>query len=443
MKWIILVALIGMVPPLTMLLRAQPRYLVHACYLMGLLVFFLDPYLNISPISWFWSGAVKGFELSIIDAIAVAIIFSTRTVKLPWTMKMGFAIYVTGIVISSFYAPQITPVGFYVWQLMRAVIVCMAVARATTVETNAAIALAAGLGTGIIVEALLATKQYIGGDSQPGGTLGHRNILGLTSHFAVMPALALLLAARRSLLAAAVVIAGAVIGLTGGGRATLGLYPAGIILTTALSMRHKITGRKAALAGAAGFFLLLAAPVMMWSIDRRSAEARASSDKERRALIEAAQMIIRDYPLGVGANQYVMVANLGGYSSRAGVAWNYGSRSAPVHNSYYLVFAELGPVGLVGLLAVLASVILTGLRATRKLAAEERSELLLGFVGALIIVSIHMAFEWLFATSYIHYLLAMNMGAVVGLAAVLRARSPARTKRGTAASHPALGPKTA
>lgn len=443
MKWILLVALIGAIAPLAMLLRAQPKYLVHACYLMGLLVFFLDPYLNIAPISWHWSGAVKGFELSIIDVIAVAIIFATQSVKLPWTLKAGLAVYVMGIVISSFYAAQPTAVGFYVWQLMRAIFVCIAVVRATTAEKNAAVALAAGLGTGIIAEALLATKQYLGGDMQPGGTLGHRNILGLTSHFAVLPALALLLAGRRSLLAATVVIAGALIAVTGGGRATIGLYVAGIILTTALSMRHKITGRKAALAGAAGFCLLLAAPVMMWSIDRRSAAARASSDHERRALTEAARMIIRDYPLGVGANQYVMVANLGGYSSRAGVAWNYGSRSAPVHNSYYLVFAELGPVGLIGILAALAAVILTGLRAARRLATEERSELLLGYLGALIVVSIHLAFEWLFATSYIHYLLAMNIGAVIGLAGVLRARSPARTKRPVAGGQRALGPKTA
>ncbi len=49
MKWIILIALLGSLGPLTMFLRSQPKYLLHACFFMGLLVFFLDPYLNISP----------------------------------------------------------------------------------------------------------------------------------------------------------------------------------------------------------------------------------------------------------------------------------------------------------------------------------------------------------------------------------------------------------
>ena len=64
-------------------------------------------------------------------------------------------------------------------------------------------------------------------------------------------------------------------------------------------------------------------------------------------MIRAAKMIIADHPLGVGPNQYLLVANIGGYSSRAGVAWNAANRSAPVHNSYYFITAELGFVGLI------------------------------------------------------------------------------------------------
>ena len=82
-KWIILIALLGSLGPLTMFLRSQPKYLLHACFFMGLLVFFLDPYLNISPITWRWTGAVKGFEISIVDVIAFAIIFATPARPFP------------------------------------------------------------------------------------------------------------------------------------------------------------------------------------------------------------------------------------------------------------------------------------------------------------------------------------------------------------------------
>ena len=42
MKWIVLIALLGSLGPLTMFLRSQPKYLLHACFFMGLLVFFLE-----------------------------------------------------------------------------------------------------------------------------------------------------------------------------------------------------------------------------------------------------------------------------------------------------------------------------------------------------------------------------------------------------------------
>ena len=432
MKWIILTILIGSLGPLTMFLRSQQKYLLHACFFMGLLVFFLDPYLNISPITWRWTGAVKGFEISILDVIAFAVIFATPAVRVPVSLKIGIGIYLTAIVIGTLSATQMTPALFSVWQLMRAILVFVAVARATAVVKDAPIALISGLGVGIMIEALLAAKQYAGGNTQPGGTLGHRNILGLTSHFAVMPAFALVLAGRRTKLFFFVVLAGAVVALAGGGRATIGLYAIGLIVTIALSIRLKSTGRKNAIAGAAFLALLMAAPVMMWAIERRSEAARASSDEERSAMVRAARMIIADHPFGVGPNQYLVVANIGGYSSRAGVAWNHANRSAPVHNSYYFITAELGFLGLIGVITILFSMIWTGLRALKRMGLGERTDILVGVVSTLIIVSAHLAFEWLVATNYIQYLLAMSMGTLVGITAPLRQKAKSARVRAKA-----------
>ena len=425
-----------------MVLRSQPKYLVHSCFFMGLLVFFLDPYLNISPVSWSWPDAVKGFEVSILDTIAVAIVLSTRSVRFPVALKIGLGIYILALITSSFFADQFIPAAFYIWQFMRAMLVCVAIARASAVSKDAPLALFAGLGLALVIEAGLATKQYLGGNPQPGGTLGHRNILGLTSHFIVMPAFAMLLAARRNAMDAVVVFAGAVSALVGGSRATIGLLAIGLLITTILSMRHKITGRKSALAGAAAIGLVLSVPAMMWAIDRRSETALASSDNERKAMIRAARMIIADHPMGLGANQYLVTANVGGYSDRAGVAWNFTNRSAPVHNSYYLMTAQLGFIGLIGMVTILLSMIGFGLASIRKLVPDERSDLFIGCVGALIVVTVHIAFEWLIVTAVIHYMLAMNFGVMVGVAAALRKRSPAAVRRpasvGSAAlaSHP-------
>ena len=426
MKWIILIALLGSLGPLTMFLRSQPKYLLHACFFMGLLVFFLDPYLNISPITWRWTGAVRGFEVSILDVIALAIIFATPSTRFPAGLKIGIGIYVTAMLIATVNATQVTPALFSIWQFMRAILVFVAVARATAVVRDAPIALFAGLGMGLLIESLVAVKQYAEGNTQPGGTLGHRNLLGLLSHFAVMPAFALLLAGRRTKVTALVVAAGAIVALAGGGRATVGLYAIGLAVTMVLSMRHKASGRKSGIAGAALLILLLAAPAMLWSIDRRSEAARASSDQERSAMIRAARMIIADYPLGVGPNQYLLVANVGGYSSRADVAWNEANRAAPVHNSYYLVTAELGFLGLLGFACIFLSSIGVGLRAIKRLPVGERSDLAVGITASLIVAAAHLAFEWAFATYYVQYVLAMSMGAIVGITATLRQKAKKR-----------------
>src|SRR6185312_5281448 len=98
----------------------------------------------------------------------------------------------------------------------------------------------------------------------------------------------------------------------------------------------------------------------------------------------AASMIIADHPFGVGANQYVIIANTGGYSERAGVPWNEANLRAPVHDSYYLVTAELGYLGLAGMLAMLGSFIALGFNLLRRSASEECSVLVPGLLATAI-----------------------------------------------------------
>jgi len=97
----------------------------------------------------------------------------------------------------------------------------------------------------------------------------------------------------------------------------------------------------------AALALALVSPLMLQAYNNRmgqqAAAARASGGVvgDERALFEAAaKAMFADHPMGVGANQYVVVASTQGYSERAGVPWNWTSRSANVHNTYLLVAAE-------------------------------------------------------------------------------------------------------
>jgi hypothetical protein len=235
-----------------------------------------------------------------------------------------------------------------------------------------------------------------------------------------------MLGSRRLILPGATVFAGFVIAIFGGSRATMGLFALGIGLTVFLSLYHKKNSRKYAFAGAMALGLLVAGPVMLWASSQRSDAAKVSSDAERSAMKIAARMIIADHPFGVGANQYVVVANTQGYSSRAGVAWNEDNRAAPVHDTYYLITAELGWIGLMGLLAMLASFIALGVKSLRSKVPGDIGELAPGLLATMILVAIHINFEFVFMDFVLHYLFAISAGMLVAVNALAKksARKP-------------------
>ena len=424
MKWVFLLALILATPALAGLLRSKPRYLVHTCFVLGVSIFVIGPRLWTAPIAWpGWPGPVKGTEVSFIDTISLAMIFATRGVRIPWSIKLSFAIYCLAIVISTFAAAQPMAAIFYAWQLFRAALLLMAISRVCVAEPEAPAALLGGLGLGLAYEAGLVVWQYLHGAARPGGNFPHANFLGLAADFAVFTSLSLMLGSRRKWPAATLMV-GFVIAVLGGSRATLGLFVLGIILTTILSLQHKKASRKYAFAGALAGLMLISAPVIIWAANRRTEAAKESSDAERAAMKEAASMMIADHPFGVGANQYVVVANTGGYSERAGVAWNEDNRAAPVHDTYYLITAEMGFLGLVGLLAMLFSFIALGFRTLRRHIPDERGELVPGLLATMIMVAIHINFEFVFMDFVLHDLFAISAGMLVAVWA--QAKAPAR-----------------
>jgi O-antigen ligase len=204
----------------------------------------------------------------------------------------------------------------------------------------------------------------------------------------------------------------------------MGLLAIGVALTTALSIVHRRDARKFAFAGFIGVLILAAVPAILWAASRRSAGDLESSDHERAAMKEAARMMAADHPLGIGPNQYVVVANIAGYSERAGVAWGGTTRRAPVHDLYYLVLAEMGVLGLAGLLAMFGSVIALGFRALRRHFPDESGELVPGLLASSIILSIHVSYEFAFMDPNIHYLFAISAGLLVAIWA--RAKLPSR-----------------
>lgn len=430
MKWIFLIALLAFTPGLAMLLRSERKWIPHATFALALLPF-LEAKFNIvaSPVTWgLWPGYAKGIDLSLVDGVAIALIAATQKVRTPTILKVTFFLYFAVYIFTTMIAERPTPALFYGWNLLRLILVFMAVSRATAASSKVPVAILTGLIVGVCSQAAVALQQYATGTPRAGAWFGHSNLLGMVSHFGVYPAFAVFLGGHVSKRAALAVFAGLIIAFAGGSRATIGLIAVGLMLTAMLSLAYRNSGRKAGVAGLGVLALLAASPLLYSAVERRDAETRAQSSEERTKMESAARMIMADHPMGVGANGYVMVANLGGYSARAGVPWTTDNRAAPVHNAYYLIAAEMGMLGLITFISVLGSIFFLAFTAYRRMPPSFGTDYLIGATVAIALVAIHAYVEWVVMLFPVHMLLAVTAGVIVGLRAVRASETTIRSK---------------
>jgi O-antigen ligase len=384
---------------------------------IGFLPFAIDwLHLDASIISWaMWPGYVKGMLVSLLDAIAVAVLFTLPGRRLKTPFLWLILAYALASALTVTFAQIKMAAFFYVWQLLRMLLVTAAVARiASTMDGVRSVM--TGVMIGAIVQGCFSISERLHGVAQAGGTMGHQNSLGMAMHFAIYPTLALLLAGRRDKLTMLAFASSVIAVVLTGSRATIGLAGAGVVVLVLLSMIQRPSGRKTMIAALGGMLILAAAPLAYFTLAARlSSESIASSDEERSAFERAAWMMHADHPMGIGPNQYVVVANTQGYSARAGVNWNSGSRATNVHNTYLLMLSETGYIGIAAFAALMILPVLAAMRFARRKRRDPRSELALGLAVALGAVALHCMFEWIYVTYPIQYLHAITLGLLGGL----------------------------
>ncbi len=115
----------------------------------------------------------------------------------------------------------------------------------------------------------------------------------------------------------------------------------------------------------------------------------------RLPLVELSRLMVADHPLGVGANNWDVVAGSYAQSARYREAWFY-----LVHNKYLLVLAELGWLGLIAFAGFLVSILTLGWRAYRQTQQFDKSidcrfwsPLAIGLTAAFLGQTIHMSFD--------------------------------------------------
>ncbi|QIK79124.1 hypothetical protein G7077_09670 [Sphingomonas piscis] len=420
MKWIVLLLILAAVPISAGLIRSNPSKAPLFWGLVGFLPFVIGPWhLMIAPYATpVWSGYVRGWEISLLDALAVAIllVMPKRSWRKPANLFL-LLIYILSVTLAVSQAKFPMFAWSYVIQLVRAAIVFLAVARVTEYEKGER-ALLIGLACGIALQAGYAIFARFGGALQTGGSLGHQNLLGFVSHLVLMLSFAALLSGRWTKVGAVGCLSGGLAVILTVSRATIAISLIGVALTYFLCLTMKPTGRKLATGVLFTVAIAAAFPLANAELQRRFQLQKTTffaADEERLAFERAANAMIKARPMGVGPNHYVFVANTEGYSERAGVTWASGSRSTNVHNSYLLVAAESGYLGILTLVFLLAGAIFTALVTAFRHRAHPSSELLIGLACGIIAMCIHGFVEWMFVMYPTQYLFAISLGMIAGL----------------------------
>jgi O-antigen ligase len=417
LKWLAFIVVSAAIIPLSMWLRRNPGQSPKVWVLVGFLPFvLLNLHFYIALDSWGgWSGYVQGAEVSLLDALALALYLSLPASRGSLPFRLSMALYFVAVLLSSLQAELPMAALLYSWQLARIFFVCAVVARGVAADPRVAPAILGGMAAALFVQAGFAVWERFGlGILQASGTVDHQNELGIMSHLVVFPFFALLLAGRRGWLPPAVVVAGLVIETFTGSRATLGLAGFGYAIVFAISAFRRWSSRKAAVLLVAVAAVALLTPVALGAFAQRGDANLEASDNERIVLESAAAAMLADHPWGIGANHFAFAANIGGYYNRAGLGW--ASHSAQVHNVYWLVAAETGYLGLVTLLFFLLRPLGVAFICSCRYRGDERGDLLLGLGVALLIVCIHSGFEWIWVSFEPQYLFALDVGLVGGVA---------------------------
>jgi O-antigen ligase len=419
MKWAILIVLAALVRPLSIHLRNTPDLRLKVFALAAFLPFVLSSlHLYWAVLSWRWVGYVKGAEVSLLDFIALSLYLSLPRPERRLPFRRSMAIYLAATALSAIQAMYPVAALFYPLQLGRTFLVCAAVYRGICVDRRVPEAVMKGLAAGMLLEVAIAGWQRAHGVLQTPGTFSSQNHLGMISQFVIFPFFAVILGGRRGRLAPAVVAAGLVIAVLTASRGTIVLDVLGLAIVFVVSALGQWTPRKAKVmwAGVAvtAVFALFAASSLQERFHGGPQLGLSEEDSERLKYKTVAAEMFADHPMGVGANHFNIVANVGGYFTRVGELWSLG-RASNVHNVYWLVAAETGYVGLVAFVLFLASPLIAAWRCGIRHRTEPRGGLLLGLGVALLVVYVHSFEEWVFVVFETQYLLAIVIGLIAGL----------------------------
>ena len=323
MKWLIFAIGMAGVLPLAMWLR-QNRSARHYAIAVLVALPFLSGMFPKAQIALFGdpvvAGLCDGFDVSIMDLLALAIFLALPRRKGSIPFKIPFALYLGAIALSAMHAHFVTASLWYLWQCVRIFFFFVVIARVCQ-EEGGSRAVLTGLIASICFEAAIVLWQrFVIYNPHAPGSFFHQNALGFALHLAILPIFGLALSSRNDWKLLLVTFLGVIADVFTASRASLGLVCIGLVMVLAISIFRRWTAQKARILAAGLVCTLILVPVAIRTFEIRAQAFGIEADDGRTQMNNAASMMAKAYPFGVGANNFVLVAQREGYYAVAGVS---------------------------------------------------------------------------------------------------------------------------
>ncbi|GEM_PF-1004698 len=416
MRYIALAMILATLPIFMAWIQANPKNRDNLLTLMGALVFAAGSLRVSTEIYGLggWLGMSRGFGISPIDTIALALLFTRKRSGsgMPFTAIM--IANLAALAFSIFLSPVWIASAFATWDFLRVIVVFLAVGGEMARPT-AYVALLRGLAFGLIVQGGFVIQQKLSGVVQATGTLPHQNALGMMAGLVLLNLLNAMLEGQRGWIMRFGALAGAIVIAGGGSRAAIALTGAAAGVLLLLSLIRRQTPTKWGITAVGAVVMAVAAVFAMATLNARFNGGEFSTGEGHRIAMEnAARAMSQDRPLGIGANTFAFVSNTQGYAERANISWAGTNRVAPVHNAYLLARAETGYQGMITYTLMLIVPTFAGLFFAFRHRRRPEDGWPLGSAVALGAVAVHSLFEFNGLVYAIQLPLLMTIAIIAG-----------------------------
>jgi len=382
-----------------------------------------------------YRGHTTGFNIGMQDilglALLVALFLSKRETKFRFFPPgmFYFLVFYVAISVSIIQAPVTEYSLMAMWNFGRMFLYYILIFNVIRSEGDLRTVLWSIAFT-VLIQCIVALKlRYLGGVHQVSGMFEHQNSMAVWAYLCGLPLLAMSLSRSTGWIDSAVYLGGfgcsgllVILSISRGALLVLG---AGAVLIIAHAALQKITFKRSIIIGSA---VVCGSFVVLMALDSIMGRFLGSHDYEKKhnlrtVLEEVSYEMLKDNPMGVGLNNYNVV-NSRPYTRYSGMLerWNerrgywypekYYRKNPNTENLYWMVLAESGYLGFVGLIIFFAYSLYVCLRNYLYFKDTPQGSLILGLIATLVLFYGHSQLERVFTQTTI-------MGAFVMFVAVV------------------------